>query len=413
MGKILVTGGPVHAHLDSVKIVTNRFKGGRMLQLAADLARDRMPHEVIYLTSKHTPPPEQLRYARLKILQHNGFDDYMGQVLDLAPDMDAVILGAAVCNLIPDTPWKDSKFPSHDYKEGDEIQIKFKIAPRVINMVKNVAKRTTLIGFKLLSNANHEELIRAAYQIVADSKATFVVANDTADLNRKFIVTRERSVISAVENATDSASNVVMSDFIAGVLDDKHYHTIMHVDLSYLRSEQREKATARWKELAEKYKALILKTGYEPLTGQVFGCLAVRAGVNGFVVSPRVKNSLENRCVYVHGIDHDKREITTAEYKAALNAPLLHKLFEEFPDTEAILHYHFLHNKRNSSSWLRNDVVYPELPYAFPGTVADSIREIDCEIGGILDTQEYRAFGIKHHGTYLLLRKGEAPDVWI
>lgn len=403
MGKILVTGGPVHAHLDSVKIITNRFKGGRMAALAADLARDHVPHEVTYLTSKHTPPPEQLRYGKLKVLLHNGFDEYMDLVVTLAPAYDAVILGAAVCNLIPDTPWKDSKFPSHDYKEGDEVMIKFRVAPRVINMVKDVAKRTTLIGFKLLSNANQAVLEKAAYQIVADSGAAFVVANDTNDLNRKFIVTRERSVIPVVEqNTLVDSREVILSDFIASTLEQEYYHTTMHEEAAYLQSEQREKATARWKELAHKYKALVLKTGYEPHTGQVFGCLAVRSAM-GFVVSPRVKNSLEDYCIYVHGIDHSKREIHTAEYKAALNAPLLHKLFAEFPDTEAILHYHYLHDKMNNR---RNGKgkVHPQLPYAFPGTVQDSVRDFSDVTDG--------AFGIKFHGTYLLLKEGEAPDVW-
>ena len=38
--KILITGGPVHAKLDAVKFVTNRFKGG----LIADLADNMSNH---------------------------------------------------------------------------------------------------------------------------------------------------------------------------------------------------------------------------------------------------------------------------------------------------------------------------------------------------------------------------------
>lgn len=37
MKKILITGGPVHANLDAVKIITNRFRGGRMVDLAIKL----------------------------------------------------------------------------------------------------------------------------------------------------------------------------------------------------------------------------------------------------------------------------------------------------------------------------------------------------------------------------------------
>ena len=37
MKRILVTGGPVHAFLDDVKIITNSFKGGLMARLVTDL----------------------------------------------------------------------------------------------------------------------------------------------------------------------------------------------------------------------------------------------------------------------------------------------------------------------------------------------------------------------------------------
>ena len=38
--KMLITGGPVHAYLDAVKIITNKFKGGLM----AELGRVSHPH---------------------------------------------------------------------------------------------------------------------------------------------------------------------------------------------------------------------------------------------------------------------------------------------------------------------------------------------------------------------------------
>ncbi|TSC83278.1 MAG: hypothetical protein G01um101419_108 [Parcubacteria group bacterium Gr01-1014_19] len=37
MKRVLITGGPVHCYLDAVKIITNRFKGGLMAELAENL----------------------------------------------------------------------------------------------------------------------------------------------------------------------------------------------------------------------------------------------------------------------------------------------------------------------------------------------------------------------------------------
>ena len=51
-----------------------------------------------------------------------------------------------------------------------------------------------LFGFKLLSGVNHNELIKAAYGVLLESKATAIIANDAKDLNQKYIVTKERSI---------------------------------------------------------------------------------------------------------------------------------------------------------------------------------------------------------------------------
>lgn len=74
--KFLVTGGPVHAYLDDVKIITNKFKGGRMETLASELGA--AGHDVIYLTSKYIKP---IGFSGKTIL-HDGFKDYSKKVLE-------------------------------------------------------------------------------------------------------------------------------------------------------------------------------------------------------------------------------------------------------------------------------------------------------------------------------------------
>src|SRR3989338_4353150 len=155
MKRILVTGGPVHSNLDAVKIITNRFKGGLMVQLAESLLGFETQVSYLCGIGAQQPSPQ----ARLDVVMHEGFDDYRRKVLELAPDMDGVVLGAAVPNLIPAKPWQ-GKFPSHNYRPGDIISIDFMISPYVIEEVKKVAPGTQLFGFKLLSGANHEDLIR-------------------------------------------------------------------------------------------------------------------------------------------------------------------------------------------------------------------------------------------------------------
>ncbi len=179
MARILITGGPVGAKLDAVKIVTNRFRGGRMAMLADMLWSQG--HDVTYLTSKGAKVPK-----KVKLTIHDGFIDYLEKVPRLSIKHDMVICGAAVANLIPEPPWDfTEKFPSHDYREGDLIHVPFRVAPRVINEVKKANPRCTLVGFKALTGVSDEELVRAATTVVRDARADVVVANDTNNLDRK------------------------------------------------------------------------------------------------------------------------------------------------------------------------------------------------------------------------------------
>lgn len=372
--KILITGGPVYAHLDAVKIITNKFRGGRMAQLA-DILLDRAYGvegglHIIYLTARGYAIPND-RNPNIEMVYHDGYDDYKKKVLELAPECDAVVLGAAVCNLIPAKPWKE-KFPSHQYTEGDTIPIPFKIAPRIINMVKKVAPKTTLFGFKLLKGVPHGELIEAAYEVVTDSGAACVFANDADDLDTKFAVTKERSVHALVGDW--------FVDFLWNMIWDKYYSTVIE-NRKQPPIRVRDIACILRKRYASKFKATYGKNKL------VFGTIAVRLkeGENPFLVTSRGKKEFEDWTV-VRGVNHLNREVYVSGKKASLNAPLLDTLFTNNQDVFAIVHFH---------------ESLPGLPmkqWAPPGTVRDSLR-----------TDIRNSFVIDSHGTFLLLKRGDCP----
>jgi hypothetical protein len=356
--KILITGGAVHEHLDAVKIITNNFKGGRMIELAKNL--NQKGYEVHYLTAA------KLVTSNIdchEIHTHNGFRDYCDKVITLAPKMDAVILGAAVCNLIPVQPWS-GKFPSHNYKEGEIIPLNFTIAPRVINKVVSVAPKTRLFGFKLLKNVPHHELIDAAYDVVRDSHATAVFANDVNNLDMKFAVTKEKSIIPL------TSANMVQ--FICDVLNDEYYTTeVRDFDMDGFYEH----------EDFQLYKKLLLKYQFNFVTEKdiIFGSIAVRAkDTNSFITTVRGKKDLHS-ITYVDNVIHDSRKIIAGPYKATLNAPLISHLFKINQDVKAIVHIH--------------GDVQDGVPWAPPGTVRDTNRYYN------------KSFGVNHHGKYLLLRE--------
>jgi len=356
---ILITGGPVHCNLDAVKIITNRFRGGLIAELADDLLSKDV--KVSYVCASRLGVKQPSSKPNLLIYEHSGIADYQRIVLELAPKMDAVVLGAAVANLIPLEPFK-GKFPSHNFKPGDVIPINFTIAPRIIDQVKKIAPRAHLFGFKLLSNVHHEELIRAAYEVVLASGADAVFANDTGRLVQKYAVTKERGLHPIMQQE--------LAEWIWEMVNDLHYHTLL--------ADTRPVSVAAQSKIRELINQFSSK--FRPVeNGIIFGTIAVRQE-SGFLTTGRGKRELET-LVNVLRVNHNSLEVTVAgEMKASLNAPLLAKIFEN-PAVDYIIHYH------------QQELGLPTLPYAPPGTVRDTDRRKDT------------SFNIKGHGCILLFNK--------
>jgi len=358
--RILITGGPVHAYLDAVKVITNRFKGGLMVRLAQDFARyDGAQVTYLHADLNAGAWSELLgRTHNLEVITHSGFEDYRKKVLALAPSMDAVVLGAAVANLIPAKPYA-GKFPSHNYKPGDVIPIDFQIAPRVIDEVRKVAPKTQLFGYKLLDGVSHEELIKAAYGIVLEARAAVVFANDARNLEQKYAVTKERAV--------HPLRYEQLAPWIWRMLQDQYYSSLSLKTFEVpLEPEMRVKSLIH--RHAERFVAV--EGGY------IFGTVAVRHD-RGFVTTGRGKRELES-IAYVPYVDHAKREVCVAgEGKASLNAPLLSRMFDN-PRVDYIMHYH------------EQIPDLPTYPYAPPGSVRDTERPSTT------------SFNIEEHGCMLL-----------
>jgi hypothetical protein len=384
---ILITGGPVHAHLDSVKIITNNFKGGLMADLATQMAWVK-DTAVTYLCSAAAKIPEDNPgHNKIKIILHDGFDGYLAKVLELAPSMDAIILGAAVANLIPYKPLQ-GKFPSHNYKPWDLVPLIFQIAPRVIDEVKRVAPKAHLFGFKLLDGVPHEELIKAAYGVLLESKATAVIANDRQNLNQKYIVTKERAVHPVTKDK--------LADWIWDMINDKYYKTVVFAYPADPEGIKKDNPYPEGlKKLMEFNKVWPNSWGgfLETPEGFVFGTLAQRCKgkcSKGFWTTGRGKRE-EESYVFVSDVNHvEKRVFTVGAEKATLNAPLLSHIFNLMPEVDMIVHSHSMTSGHKVRDLIKD---FPVLPYAPPGTVRDSIRDIKG------------SFIIENHGSFCLFDK--------
>lgn len=362
--RILITGGPVHAYIDAVKIVTNRFKGGLMAELAFVFA-EGFDCEVTYLCAKGSSLPKE--HSHLKVIVHDGFNDYRRLVSELAPLHTDVILGAAVANLIPANPWK-GKFPSHNYKPGDIVSVDFMVAPRIIDEVKRAAPAANLFGFKLLANVPHEDLVAAAYGIVLESKAMAVIANDASALDQKFVVTKERGVHPVARGD--------LADYLWTMMSDTYYRTVAVDNVPEVVANEEADFLDFVRKTAQE-NASIFPTVEG---GLVFGTIARRSKSGGFWTTARGKKEL-TEATWVRSVDHESLVIEAGPKKATLNAPLLDTIFRHMPEVHSIVHGH------------RQIIDFPTVHYAPPGTIRDSRRMLHTNT----------SFNIAEHGCFFLL----------
>lgn len=100
--KVVISCGPIPARLDSVKFITNRFKGGLAFKTAAYLANKG--HDVTIVAWKFTAIPADIRELAKDIVQVSDVFEYYDWFVAHAKDYNAFVMAAAVANLTPANP---------------------------------------------------------------------------------------------------------------------------------------------------------------------------------------------------------------------------------------------------------------------------------------------------------------------
>lgn len=370
---IVISCGPIPARLDSVKFITNRFKGGLAFK-TADMLINRYvindDDEVVIVKWIHTELPNYIQecataYPKsIKIVNVKDVFEYYNWYSDNAIKHDAFIMAAAVANLTPSNPY-DGKFPSHNYKVGEKFNIEFEIAPRAIDVVKQKNPRATLIGYKLFDAETDEELINIARHTLNDAKANIVFANTPKTAKEKKI-------------AVFSDGSTISCTF------DEHIELMIRmIDAEFFKTSvvELDDATAKF------IKPYIEMVEQFETTFNGFGTVAFKVA-GGFVTTAR---GHRGGAVFVRDIDYATRTIY-ATGKATLNAPLLHLVLYK-SDADYVVHRHELKDATT-------------FHYAFPGTMEeiDLVKEyFNTYNGGDV------VFNIEHHG-YIWGRKYEKVD---
>lgn len=388
---LLITVGPIPAKLDSVKLITNKFKGGLAAATACALTRS---HRVTIVAHETTVIPKASITDKMTILRIKDVMDCY-RLLEKT-QADTYVLAGAVANLMPSNPW-EGKFPSHDYKVGEKFNIEFEIAPRAIDKIREWHPKATLIGYKLF-DGDDTALLRAGHETLRESKAHVVFCNHPAwAKTRKIAITQDGAILHM-----DFASHI---KFIEKTSALKWYSSEPY--RHEWENPQKNRLTKLVEILGKKDGELLL------------GCAAIRSGNAGFVTTSRGKSSpgehayvgfVNERETKVHYAAGPARSQTDAKHtdrakwktkgrKATLNAPTLAKIFENHKSIQCILHGH------------KQLPDVPTFPYVFPGTTEEVAIANGCPYKE--NNTPPIAFNIDGHGYYAGFESIEDAEVFL
>lgn len=329
--KVVISCGPIPAKLDSVKFLTNRFKGGLAFKTARILKETGF--EMTIVKWRFTELPDNLKDCT--VIDVSDVFEYYKWFEENAGNYDAFIMAAAVANLTPSEPY-DGKFPSHNYKVGERFNIEFEIAPRAIDVIKQKNKRCCLIGYKLFDAHSDNELIEIAKHTRNDSKANIIFANTPKEA-------KTRKIALFQDNTTLTVDFDEHVELIKRAINQSYFKT----EIVKEPEEDRNKIDLA-KRMIEKFEETI----------EGYGTIAIKiSDIGDFVTTSR---GHKDGAVYVKEVKTDDNDVPViyASEKATLNAPLLAKYIKDY---DYVIHRHEeifgLDNKLDK--------------YVFPGTLEE------------------------------------------
>lgn len=305
--KIVISCGPIPAKLDSVKYITNRFKGGLALKTAEFFVKEGF--DVTIVKWEHSSLEVQKEFDKSHLHYVNVADvvEYYEWFEMNAINYDVFIMAAAVANLMPVDPYK-GKFPSHLYHEGDEFPVTFTIAPRAIDVIKKRNPKAFLVGYKLFDAKNDDELVEIASHTLMDSKANVIFANTPADAkNKKLALTQDGSVIPL------SFDEHLL--FIARLIKQQFFATqIIDINSSPVYKKHKSFIDAAFNAIRLFEKSI-----------DNYGTMAIKITEDSFVTTSR---GHRGDPVLVEKVDVEKR-LVYASGKATLNASALFAVIQD------------------------------------------------------------------------------------
>lgn len=230
--KIIITAGGTSEKIDDVRTITNSSTGRLGYAIGTAFAKeygDKL-EKIYYLHGLRASYPESNIVEPIAI---GGVMELKEQLTRLLTEekIHAVVHAMAVSDYIVNevttldrirgTEDPDRKADLSGNKissDIDDLVIHMKRSPKVISIIKKLSPQTRLVGFKLLSNVPHRELIDVGCRLMDKNSCDFVLANDLkeigADFHRGYLIHKDKTydIMETNEEIADMIARRIMEE---------------------------------------------------------------------------------------------------------------------------------------------------------------------------------------------------------
>jgi phosphopantothenate-cysteine ligase len=183
--KILITSGGTAEKIDNVRSITNSSTGRLGCAIAEAFAARVPDAQIFYVCGKSAARP-RISGNIIEIDDTASLQAAITGLLEGGSATGIIIHAMAVSDYrvkaisTPDGLYQDME--GKISSDCDEIILHLEKTPKIIGMLRRLSQKSTIVGFKLLSNVPRGTLLDAGHALLTKNDCDFVLANDAAEI---------------------------------------------------------------------------------------------------------------------------------------------------------------------------------------------------------------------------------------
>ena len=212
---VLITAGGTVEAIDRVRSITNTGTGKLGSLIADSLAGNEEVEKIFYVHAENSYIPETDKAISVTV---GGTGELEAEIRRLCTEekIDAVVHSMAVSDYrvrsvlrLDDVQGLDREEITEKF-DGDNLLKKYnklpsslenpiillEQTPKILPMFRRLLPEAMIIGFKLLDNVTHGELINTAYKLLIANECDYVLANDYVSVksgcHEGFLIDRQK-----------------------------------------------------------------------------------------------------------------------------------------------------------------------------------------------------------------------------